>query len=99
MTTHNRMNNHPYTRAQIRLNNQEDVLNLVQRISKLDDEYAIENKSGTHRINAKSVIGVMYAMLDFPDEMYLVNETHNGESPAFVDMYRVSGSSGAFIHR
>ena len=99
MSNHIRkVNNQTYIRAHIRLNNQADVLDLVQKLSRMDDDYALENKTGAHRVNAKSVIGVMYTMLDFPEETYLVNETRNGEIPLFADAYRVNGGSGENIH-
>lgn len=78
-----------HTRAHIRLNNQAEVISFIQELSKCEDEYSIENRDGDHRVNAKSVIGVMYTMLDFPDEMYLVNDTTDGLIPAFVDPYRL----------
>ena len=31
----------------------------------------------------------MYTMFDFPEGMYLVNETHDGFIPSFVDQYRM----------
>lgn len=80
--------NRPYTRAHIRLNNQNDVLNFIAALSKFEDTFSIENASSKHRVNAKSVIGVMYTVMDFPEELYLVNETNNGYIPAFVDSYR-----------
>ena len=73
-----------HTRAHIRLNNQAEVLSFIQELCRNDDSFSIENKHGDHRINAKSVIGVMYTMVDFPDEMYLVNDTHDGRIPSFV---------------
>ena len=78
------------TRAHIRLTSQQEMVELVQALSLLDDAFSIENKTGVHRVNAKSVIGVMYTMFDFPDEMYLVNDTREGAIPAFVDRYRIS---------
>lgn len=78
----------PHIRAHIRLNDQTDVLNFISALSKFEDIFSIENANGNHRVNAKSVIGVMYTMLDFPEEMFLVNETKNGYIPAFVDNYR-----------
>ena len=77
-----------HSRAHIRLNNQTDVLNFVTALSKFEDTFSIENANGKHRVNAKSVIGVMYTMMDFPEELFLVNETNNGFIPAFVDSYR-----------
>lgn len=87
-----------HTRAHIRLNNQAEALSFIQELCRNDDSFSIENKHGDHRINAKSVIGVMYTMVDFPDEMYLVNDTHDGRIPSFVDCYRVTGEDGEFIH-
>ena len=77
------------TRAHIRLNNQTDVLAFVQEVCKHDDSFSIENKDGSRRVNAKSVIGVKYTMADFSDEMYLVNDTRDGFIPSFVDEYRM----------
>lgn len=78
-----------HTRAHIRLNSQSEVITFIQELSKYEDEFSIENTQGTHRVNAKSVIGVMYTMMDFPDDMYLVNDTNDGFIPACVDPYRV----------
>ena len=76
-------------RAHIRLNSQAEVMTFIQGLSKFNDNFTIENRNGVHRVNAKSVIGVMYTMFDFPEEMYLVNDTRDGFIPAFVDDYRM----------
>lgn len=76
-------------RAHIRLTNQAEVMSFIQSLSKFDDGFTIENRVGAHRVNAKSVIGVMYTIFDYPDEMYLVNDTRDGFIPAFVDAYRM----------
>lgn len=81
------MTNH--SRAHIRLTNQAEVLEFIQGLSMFEDSFSIESHSGMHRVNAKSVIGVLYTMFDFPDELYLVNDTRDGVIPAFVDQYRV----------
>lgn len=78
-----------HTRAHIRLTSQAEVMEFIQGLCRFDDSFSIESRSGQHRVNAKSVIGVMYTMFDFPDEMYLVNENPNGKIPAFVDQFRV----------
>lgn len=78
-----------YTRAHIRLNSQAEVISFIQELCKYDDTFSIENAAGNHRVNAKSVIGVMYTMYDFPEDMYLVNDTNNGRIPAFVDAFRL----------
>ena len=76
-------------RAHIRLRGQAEVMAFVQGLSRYEDSFSIESRSGLHRVNAKSVIGVMYTMFDFPDEMYLVNDTRDGVIPAFVDQFRM----------
>ncbi len=78
-----------HVRAHIRLSSQAEVMDFIQGLSKFEDSFSIESRSGMHRVNAKSVIGVMYTMFDFPDEMYLVNDTHDGVIPAFVDQFRM----------
>ena len=75
-------------RAHIQLNTQAEVMAFVSSLSKFEDHFSIENWKGNHRVNAKSVIGVMYTMMDFPAELYLVNDTHDGFIPSFVDNYR-----------
>ncbi len=81
------MNHH--SRAHIRLSNQAEVMTFIQGLCKFNDNFSIESRNGVHRVNAKSVIGVMYTMFDFPEEMYLVNDTRDGFIPSFVDEYRV----------
>ena len=76
-------------RAHIRLSGQAEVMAFVQGLSRYEDSFSIESRSGLHRVNAKSDIGVMYTMFDFPDEMYLVNDTRDGVIPAFVDQFRM----------
>lgn len=77
-----------HTRAHIRLNNQTEAMGLVQALCNQNDDFSIENFNGDRRINAKSIIGVMYATLDFNDEMFLVNDA-GGVIPSSVDVYRV----------
>lgn len=81
------MSNH--IRAHIRLSNQAEVMTFIQNLSKYNDNFSIENRTGAHRVNAKSVIGVMYTMFDFPEEMFLVNDSRDGFIPSFVDSYRM----------
>lgn len=78
-----------HIRAHIRLTSQAEVMEFIQGLSRFEDAFSIESRSGMHRVNAKSVIGVMYTMFDFPDEMYLVNDNHDGSIPAFVDQFRM----------
>lgn len=83
------MNHVPHSRAHIRLTNQAEVMNFVQTLLTLPYAFSIENKDGTRRIDAKSVLGVMYFSFDLQDEMYLVNDSMDGHIPGCVDVYRV----------
>ena len=78
-----------YTRAHIRLTNQAEVLEFIQELTRHENNFSIENRNAVHRVNAKSVIGVMYTMFDYQDEMYLVNDDQDGVIPTFVDKFRV----------
>lgn len=78
-------------RAHIRLNTQRDASEFVQLINAdgTVNKYTITDATGTYRANARSLIGVIYAMSDFNDSMYLVNETDDGVFPRDIDQYRV----------
>lgn len=81
----------PYTRTHIRLTTHKDAADFVSRLNSdgTTDKYIIEDFIGTQRANARSLLGVIYAMSDFNDEMYLVNVTNNGVYPNFIDTLRV----------
>ena len=78
-----------HARAHIRLMSQAEVMEFIQGLSKFEDAFSIETRSGMHRVNAKSVIGVMCTMFDYSEELYLVNDTNDGMIPAFVDQFRM----------
>jgi phosphotransferase system HPr-like phosphotransfer protein len=78
-----------HTRAHIRLSTQAEAMDMVSVLSKYSDKFFIENKDASSRVNAKSIIGTMYFMFDLNDEMYLVNDTHDGLIPSALDRYRV----------
>lgn len=77
----------PHIRAEFTLNNQSEVLNFISVMTKVDDRFIVEDKSGNERVNARSILGLLYASTEF-DKMYLVNETHNGTFPAAFDTFR-----------
>ena len=81
------------TRAHIRINTTNEATEFVSQMNTdgTVDKYSIEDLEGNQRANARSLLGVIYAMSDYNDEMYLVNETNNGVFPSFVDSYRVWG--------
>lgn len=78
-------------RAHIRLNTPQEASEFVQLINSdgTATKYTITDASGKYRVSARSLIGVIYAMTDFNDEMYLVNETDDGVFPYVIDQYRM----------
>ena len=81
----------PYRRAHIRLNTSTDAKKFVEEINSdgTANKYIIEDYNGVHRADARSFLGVVYASVDFNDEMYFVNETEDGNFPSCIDAYRV----------
>lgn len=79
-----------YIRAHIQiLTNQE----AIQFVSALNSDgsttrYTLESFDGQHRVNARSLLGVLYFSTEYADDTYLVNETHNGEFPSWIDQFR-----------
>ena len=80
-----------HTRAHIRFNTTEEATKFVTELNSdgTANKYVIEDFDGDSRVNARSLLGVIYAMAEHHDSMFLVNETIDGMFPAFVDKYRV----------
>lgn len=78
-------------RAHIRFNTTQEATEFVQFLNSdgTTTKYIITDNTGTYRTNARSLLGVIYAMTDFNDHMYLVNETEDGVFPGTIDKYRV----------
>ena len=76
-------------RAQIRLDTQQKILDFTNYLNNEVGRYSVEDVSGERRVDARSLLGLIYASGDFGDEMYLVNETDNGYFPNFINNYRV----------
>ena len=80
----------PHSRAHLRLSTTAEVSEFIAKINTdgTTDKYVIEDFNGVQRANARSLIGVIYAMSDFNDELYLVNMSRDGVFPSFIDAYR-----------
>ena len=78
-------------RAHIRINTPKEASAFVQSINSdgTVNKYILTDAAGIYRANARSLIGVLYAMTDFSDNMYFVNETEDGVFPGAIDQYRV----------
>ena len=76
-------------RIKIQLDSIQKVTEFVQEINKYDPTttYTVENVDSTHRVNACSYLGMVYAASEFGEEMYLVNEVEDGIFPVFIEKY------------
>lgn len=75
-------------RAHIRFTTTKDALNFIAALNTLDT-YVLEDDTGKHRVDARSLLGALYFSTEHGDHMYLVNETNDGHFPGGIDQYRV----------
>lgn len=79
---------HPYIRCKILLESKEQINQFILALCDgTNSWYAVENKEGDRVVNARSMLGMMYATAEF-DETYLVNETNNGHFSSKIDAFR-----------
>lgn len=81
------MNN--YIRAEIKLLTQTDIVHFIEKMNQeSSDSYIVESEDRRIRVNARSIIGMLYAATEIGSHIYLVNETNNGVFPNFINEYR-----------
>ena len=88
-------------RTKIRLETNKEVTSFVSQMNSDGsiDKYIVEDESGTHRVNARSFLGMIYASAEFANNMYLVNETEDGKFPSFIYQFQpLSDNDGNYIH-
>lgn len=76
-------------RKKIELTTIQKVTQFVQEMNEYDPTttYTVENIDGTHRVNACSYLGMVYAASEFGKEMYLVSESED-IFPDFIKKYQ-----------
>ena len=81
----------PHARAHIHFNTTSEAADFVKALNSdgTTNKYIIENFNGSSRVNARSLLGVIYAMTEHDDSMFIVNDTVDGYFPWFVDKYRM----------
>ena len=88
-------------RTKIRLETNKEVASFVSQMNSDGsiDKYIVEDENGTHRVSARSFLGMIYASAEFADNMYLVNETEDGKFPTFIYQFQpLSNNDGNYIH-
>ena len=80
-----------HIRAKIRLNTMKEIETFIDQLNRIGgvDKFMVEDFDGKQRVSARSVVGMLYAMTDFNDNMFFVNDTNDGVFPIFIDAYRV----------
>ena len=80
----------PHTRAHIRLNTIHEIKEFIDKLNSIGgvDKFMVEDFESKQRVSARSVVGMIYAMTDFNDDMFFVNDTEDGVFPSFIDAYR-----------
>lgn len=80
----------PHIRAHVRLTTQSDVMEFIQALCDgTSNFYDLENYDGSEKVNARSLLGVLYATSEFPNSIYLVNKTNDGVFPSSIDRFRI----------
>lgn len=82
-----------HARAQISLETSKDVSQFVQEINSDGSsiKWMLENFDGTYQVNARSLLGVMYASVEWNGEIYLYDASNDQDYdfPSFIDKYRI----------
>lgn len=80
-------------RAHIRIPTTEDCRNFVNNINECvnlrGEKIVLQDGGMESQVDARSLLGVIYATCEFGDSLYMVNLTNDGHFPSFVDEYRV----------
>lgn len=69
--------------------NQSNVREFINALCIGNSFYDIVNEDGTKCVNARSILGVLYAIDEFKD-MFLVNLTHDGDFPYEVRKFETN---------
>lgn len=80
-----------HTRAKLALDTGKIVAEFVRDINSDGsvDKWMVENFDGTLRVNARSLLGMMYASAEWNGEIYLFNASdETAVAPNFIDKYR-----------
>ncbi len=75
-------------RLRLRILSQDDAVKLVNSLNTWTDKFVLESIDGTYRVNAKSILGVLYFATERPSDIYIINLTSAGYYPEGVMNFR-----------
>ena len=82
----------PYIRAHIALDTQPVILDFLQMLHNDSDNYIVESRDGSYKVNARSMLGLLYMATEHPTELFIRNMTHDGSFPPALDNFRMYGT-------
>lgn len=80
-----------YYRTHIRLTTQQEAIEFISELNKDGsvNKYVLENFDGSERVNARSLLGVLYFTVEHNNDTYFVNMTNPQDEPLFLlDKFR-----------
>lgn len=81
-----------YVRAHVSLSTPDEAMEFVRMLKQNGGRFVIENFDSSIRVSALSILGVMYMMMEFPNQMYVVN-TCGHDLPGCLDSFRVQATA------
>lgn len=81
-----------YSRAHIQLTTMKDIETFVSTLNQdgTTNHYTLEDFDGNVRVNARSILGVIYFISEHGDDTYLVNDSDPFYNfPQQIDQFRV----------
>lgn len=74
-----------YRRTHIRLLTMSDVNEFIKILNLSNDSFRLETADCEHKVDAKSLLGVMYMSAEHGEDIYLVNTSNkNGTHPSAI---------------
>ena len=80
-----------HSRAKVCLDRPEDAEKFVKLLNSdgTTDKYILENFDGTLKVDARSMLGVIYASVEWAGETYLVNVTRDSVYPSGITEFYI----------
>ena len=75
-----------HSRAKVRIDRPEDAEKFVKMLNSdgTTAKFLLENFDGSFKVDARSILGVIYASVEWAGETYLVNTTRDNVYPSGI---------------